>query len=84
MLSNISEKVRFSFAKTKRYAMLSPDLAKPLRAYGIATQIVAVSKTDSRCFGESFLQGVVFHVLGADLVMMNWLLAISSGAEVIL
>jgi hypothetical protein len=79
MLSNISGRVQFSFAKTKSYAFLSPDLAEPLRAHGISTQIVAVSKTDSRCFGESFLQGVVFHVLGPDLVMMNWLLAISNG-----
>jgi hypothetical protein len=78
-LSNVAERVQFSFAKTKSYALLSPDLAQSLRAHGITAQIVAVSKTDSRCFGESFLQEVVFRVLGPDLVMMNWLLAISNG-----
>ncbi|CAB9507407.1 Tumour-associated protein [Seminavis robusta] len=77
--SNFAGRVQFTYAKTKGYALLSPDLSEPLRAHGISTQIVAVSKTDVRCFGEPFLQTAIFHVLGHDLVMMNWLLAISNG-----
>ena len=71
--------VYFSFSKTKGFAFLTPDLTGLPNTHGISTQIVAISKTDVRCFGEPFLQLAVFRLLGPDLVMMNWLLAVSNG-----
>ena len=81
VVSGKSAEVYFSFSKTKGFSLLTPDLAAgtPTSTYGISTQIVAISKTDVRCFGEPFLQQVVFGLLGPDLVMMNWLLAVSGG-----
>jgi len=76
-------RVHFSFSKTKGFAFLTPDLTNPSSStakYGISTQIVAISKTDVRCFGEPFLQQAVFRILGPDLVMINWLLAVSNGS----
>lgn len=71
--------VYFTFSKTKGFAYLTPNLTAVPNTHGISTQIVAISKTDVRCFGEPFLQQAVFRLLGPDLVMMNWLLAVSDG-----
>lgn len=78
--ASLQGQVHFSFSQTKGYALLTPDLLD-LRAtaHGVPTQIVAISKTDASCFGEPFLQETVFRLLGPDLVMINWLLAISNG-----
>lgn len=78
--TSLKGQVHFSFSQTKGYALLTPDLMD-LRAtaHEIPTQIVAISKTDASCFGEPFLQETVFRLLGPDLVMVNWLLAISNG-----
>ena len=76
----LNAKVYFSFSKTKGYSLLTPDLSSHFVAsHGVPSQIVAISKMDAKCFGEPFLQQTVFKLLGPDLVMINWLLAISNG-----
>lgn len=73
--------VYFSYSQVKGYVYMTPSnpaTSTPILR-GISSQIVAVSKSDTRCFGEPFLQHTVFRLLGPDIVMMNWLLAISDG-----
>jgi hypothetical protein len=43
--------------------------------HNVSVQYVMVSKTDIRCFGEPFLQQLIFRLLAPDSVMLNWLLA---------
>jgi len=66
--------VRFSYSREKGFLLLSPELCE---RHGIEAQYVQVSKTDARCFGEPFVQSLVFYtMLSIDTVMTNWLLGV--------
>jgi hypothetical protein len=39
-------------------------------------QYVYISKSDVQCFGEPFLQSLVFFLLTPDTVMINWLIGV--------
>ena len=61
----------FSYSRVQGYLFLSPERCAQ---HNISVQHVMVSKTDERCFGEPFLQNLVFFLAGPDTVMINWLL----------
>ena len=66
--------VLFSYSHEKGYLLLSPELRQ---RHGIEAQYVLVSKRDARCFGEPFVQSLVFYsMLSTDTVMINWLLGV--------
>jgi hypothetical protein len=67
---SLSKSVLFSYSKYKGFL----DEQAPKR--NISVQYVQISKNDSRCFGEPFLQELVFGLLGPDTVMINWLLGV--------
>ena len=41
----------------------------------LTTQYVMLSPTDPNCFGDSLLQAMIWHVVGSDTIMINWLRA---------
>mmetsp|Transcript_8475 Transcript_8475/g.14034 ORF Transcript_8475/g.14034 Transcript_8475/m.14034 type:complete len:610 (+) Transcript_8475:20-1849(+) len=68
--------IQFSFSKTRGFLLVPSET---LLQHNISTQLVSVSKTDTHCFGEPFLQRIVFGVVGTDTVVMNWLLILGDG-----
>jgi hypothetical protein len=64
--------VLYSYSKVKGYLLLPADVCAQ---HNVSVQYVMVSKTDVRCFGEPFLQHLIFRLLAPDSVMLNWLLA---------
>jgi hypothetical protein len=68
--------VQFAYSKTRGFLLLPTET---LLQHNISTQRVVVSKTDTHCFGEPFLQRIVFGIVGPDTVMMNWLLVLGDG-----
>ena len=65
--------VELSYSRVKAYLLLPPHLVNPNH---ISVQQVFVSKRDPKCFGEPFLQELVFRLMGPETVMMNWFLAL--------
>jgi hypothetical protein len=63
----------YSYSQVKGYLFVPPYLCQ---ARNITIQYVGVSRSDVHCFGEPFLQKLVFSVLGPEVVMRNWLVAI--------
>jgi hypothetical protein len=70
---SLSKSVLLSYSKHKGFLLLPNEQA---RKHDISIQYVQISKNDSRCFGEPFLQELVFGLLGPDTVMINWLLGV--------
>uniref|UniRef100_A0A7S4SGL2 Uncharacterized protein n=1 Tax=Ditylum brightwellii TaxID=49249 RepID=A0A7S4SGL2_9STRA len=66
--------ILFSFSKTKGFLLLPP----PTRTkHAIQTQTVYIDPTDVKCFGEPFLQTIIFDILhNPDTVIYNWILAL--------
>jgi hypothetical protein len=64
--------IYYSYSSTKGYLLLPPN-NKLLQHLDI--QYVVLDTTDGHCFGEPFLQRLLWNVVGPDTVMMNWLLA---------
>jgi hypothetical protein len=64
--------VLYSYSKVKGYLLLPAEVCAQ---HNVSVQYVMVSKTDVRCFGEPFLQHLIFRLLAPDSVMLNWLLA---------
>lgn len=64
--------VFYSYSKVKGYLLLPAGVCAQ---HNVSVQYVMVSKTDVRCFGEPFLQHLIFRLLAPDSVMLNWLLA---------
>lgn len=62
-----------SYSKTQGFLLLSQQERS---LHNITTQVVTVSKADPKCFGEPFLQAIVFNVVGAETVAINWLAAV--------
>lgn len=68
----------FSFSKYKGYLLLPPDVCQQKN---LIIQQVIVSKSDVTCFGEPFLQKLIFRLIGPDTVMINWLLPYVRAAD---
>ena len=70
-----NDRIMFSYAREKGYLFLSSSNTLMLP---ISTQYVYISKHDSLCFGEPFVQYLIFYllyyILGPDTVMINWIL----------
>jgi hypothetical protein len=64
--------VLYSYSNVKGYLLLPSEVCAQ---HNVSVQYVMVSKTDVRCFGEPFLQHLIFRLLAPDSVMLNWLLA---------
>jgi hypothetical protein len=64
--------VLYSYSNVKGYLLLPAGVCAQ---HNVSVQYVMVSKTDVRCFGEPFLQHLIFRILAPDSVMLNWLLA---------
>jgi hypothetical protein len=64
--------VLYSYSNVKGYLLLPSGVCAQ---HNVSVQYVMVSKTDVRCFGEPFLQHLIFRLLAPDSVMLNWLLA---------
>jgi hypothetical protein len=76
-----NDRIMFSYAREKGYLFLSSSTSSSLSSntfLPISTQYVYISKHDSLCFGEPFVQYLIFHllyyILGPDTVMINWIL----------
>ena len=76
----LDDDVYFSYSREKGYLLLSSQLREQ---HGIDVQYVLVSRRDSNCFGEPFLQKLCLQLVGTDTVMINWFLGAfsSSGSE---
>ena len=71
--------IYFSYSRVKGYLQFPLSV---VAKHNLTIQYVTVSKTDHHCFGEPFLQKLVFSLVGADTVMMNWLLALDDSGFV--
>ena len=67
-------RVHFSYSQVKGYLLLPPEIIQ--EKHDISVQYVKVSPRDNRCFGEPFLQEIIFQVLGPETVILNWLLGL--------
>ena len=75
MIQNASE-IAVSFSTTKGYLLLPHD--HPLvQSSTISTQYVFVSRKDANCFGEPFLQSLVWTlgVGSPETIVKNWMVA---------
>jgi hypothetical protein len=63
----------YSYSHTKGLLLLSPALKE---AHNISTQFVIASSSDVNCFGEPFVQNIVFSMVGPDTVILNWILGL--------
>ena len=68
--------IYYSYSKTEGFLLLPMEM---LLKHNISTQLVGVSKSNAECFGEPFLQKVVFGVVGPDTVIINWLAVLGDG-----
>jgi Tumour-associated protein len=66
----------YSFSRTRGYLQIPPEL---FPQHNISSQMIGVSKSNIQCFGEPFLQTIVFRILGPDTVVLNWLLVLGDG-----
>lgn len=66
------QQIYFSYAKVKGYLLLPHTLILER----LTVQYVKVSTRDSRCFGEPFLQEIIFILLSPETVILNWLLGL--------
>ena len=71
----------YSYAKAKGLLLLPPTMQKK---HNVLVQRVVVSRFDHSCFGEDFLQSLLFRVVGPNTVELNWLLALNDGVGYIL
>jgi len=74
-----SDEIYFSYSRVKGYLQFPPSVAAK---HNLTVQYVTVSKTDPHCFGEPFLQKLVFCLVGTDTVMLNWLVALDDSGFV--
>lgn len=68
------DQIYFSYSQIKGYLLLPPALIHD--RHDLAVQYVKVSPTDTQCFGEPFLQELVFRILSPETVIVNWLLGL--------
>jgi len=70
------EDIVLSYSQTKGFLFLPKQVQQ---LHNITSQYVIVSKTDEQCFGDPFLQKLVFYITGTSTVIKNWLLALHDG-----
>ena len=63
----------YSYSHAEGLLLLSPELKQ---AHNVSTQFVIASSSDVNCFGEPFVQNMVFSLVGADTVILNWILGL--------
>ncbi len=73
----------YSYSKAKGLLLLPPDPTIQKR-HNVIVQRVVISRRDASCFGEEFLQRLVFRMVGPKTVELNWLLALNDGVGYIL
>jgi hypothetical protein len=67
----------YSYSSTKAYLMLPSN--HYLLEHHLSIQYVLASPTDPQCFGEPFLQFLVWNCwVGPDNIFLNWLLALQA------
>lgn len=71
----------YSYSKAKGLLLLPPTMQKK---HNVLVQRVVVSRHAHSCFGEDFLQSLLFRVVGPNTVELNWLLALNDGVGYIL
>lgn len=72
--SNPRQQIYFSYSKVKGYLLLPHVLLQD--RHDLSVQYVKVSPRDSRCFGEPFLQEIIFRMNTPETVIINWLLGL--------
>lgn len=63
----------YSYSHSEGLLLLSPALKQ---AHNITSQFVIASSSDTNCFGEPFVQNIVFSLVGPDTVILNWVLGL--------
>ncbi|KAL7512683.1 hypothetical protein ACHAXN_009767 [Cyclotella atomus] len=63
----------YSYSHAQGLLLLSPKLKQE---HNISTQFVIASSSDANCFGEPFVQSIVFSLAGPDTVILNWILGL--------
>ena len=72
----------YSYSSMKGLLLLPKSAQK---RHNVRVQRIVVARTDPLCFGEPFLQNLVFDFgLGPSSVAMNWLLGLNDGVGYIL
>ena len=73
-----NDRILFTYAREKGYLFLSSSSSTKHTRLPMSIQYVYISPRDSLCFGEPFVQYLIFHllhyILSPDTVMINWLL----------
>lgn len=69
--------ILFSYSPIKGYLLLPSQVRQEK---GLFIQTVTVSSSDVACFGEPFLQKLLFRVIGPETAVLNWMLAIQNAA----
>jgi len=63
----------YSYSHSQGLLRLQPSLQ---HKHNISTQFIIASSTDHHCFGEPFTQNIIFHWVGYDTVVLNWILGL--------
>ena len=63
----------YSYSHSHGLLSLTPNLQ---HAHNVSTQFIIPSTTDENCFGEPFLKSIIFRLVGADTVILNWILGL--------
>lgn len=63
----------YSYSHSQGLLRLQPSLQ---HKHNISTQFIIASASDPLCFGEPFTQNVIFHWVGYDTVVLNWILGL--------
>ena len=71
LLSTDASDIYFSYSQVKGYLYLTPEQCFQ---HNITVQHVIVDPNDEHCFGEPFLQNLIFRLSAQETVMINWLL----------
>lgn len=70
LTNNYLSTIIYSYSHAKGILLLSPTL---IQAHNISTQFVITSSSHVNCFGEPFVQNIVFSLVGSDTVILNWI-----------
>lgn len=63
----------YSYSHSHGLLSLTPNLQ---HAHNVSTQFIIPSTSDESCFGEPFLKSIIFRLVGADTVILNWILGL--------
>ncbi|EJK68108.1 hypothetical protein THAOC_10746 [Thalassiosira oceanica] len=63
----------YSYTHSQGLLRLSPALQ---HIHNVTTQFIQVSTIDPYCFGDSFIRAIILNLVGADTVVLNWILGL--------